>query len=103
VGALVESGARVVVVGVGDIGSVPRLPGFLRWYLTRRSAIFDRVSAEVASRYAAAVKVDVRGDLSEAFWQDRMMFSGDRFHASSHGHEHFAHHISMAVDQALAG
>ena len=103
VGALAGAGARVVVVGVGDIGSVPRLPGFLRWYLTKRSAIFDRVSAEVASHHAAAVKVDVRGDLSEAFLRDRMMFSGDRFHASSYGHEHFAHHISMAVERALAG
>ncbi len=100
--ALTADGTRVVVVGVGDIGSVPRLPRFLRWYLTKRSGRFDRASADVAARHAGVVKVDVRGDLSEAFRTDRMTFSGDRFHASSYGHEHFAHHISVAVDRALA-
>ncbi|NNC91330.1 MAG: hypothetical protein HKN80_02435 [Acidimicrobiia bacterium] len=102
VGSLIATGARVVVVGVGDIGTVPRLPRFLRWYLTKRSATFDRVSAEVAARYPGAVKVDSRGDLSAAFRNDLNMFAGDRFHASSYGHEHFAHHISIAMEQALA-
>lgn len=99
--SLIEAGARVVVVGVGDIGSVPRLPRFLRWYLSRKSARFDRISADVAARYRGAVKVDAQGDLSEAFRNDQMMFAGDRFHASSYGHEHFAHHISIAMERAL--
>ena len=103
VGSLISIGARVVVVGVGDIGTVPRLPRFLKWYLTRRSALFDRVSADVAARYPGAVKVDSRGDLSEAFRNDQSMFAGDRFHASSYGHEHFAHHISVAMERALVG
>lgn len=101
--ALAAAGTGVVVVGVGDIGSVPRLPRFLRWYLTTRSARFDRISADVAARHAGVVKVDVRGDLSEAFRNDPMMFAGDRFHASSYGHEHFAHHISIAVERVLLG
>ncbi|MCP4248687.1 MAG: SGNH/GDSL hydrolase family protein [bacterium] len=103
VGSLIAAGAPVVVVGVGDIGSIPRLPRFLRWYLTKRSAMFDRVSADVAARYPGAVKVDVRGDLSAAFWTDPMTFSGDRFHASSYGHEHFAHHVQVATERALDG
>ncbi|MBT8202237.1 MAG: hypothetical protein HKN74_03650 [Acidimicrobiia bacterium] len=98
---LTAAGARVVVVGVGDIGSIPRLPRFLRWYLTRRSATFDRLSGRVAERYPGAVKAEVRGDLSAAFWNDHSMFAGDRFHASSYGHEHFAHHVGMAVEEAL--
>jgi lysophospholipase L1-like esterase len=101
--SLIATGARVVVVGVGDIGTVPRLPRFLRWYLTRRSATFDRISADIAARYPGAVKVDSRGDLSEAFRNDQNMFAGDRFHASSYGHEHFAHHISIAMERALTG
>ncbi len=103
VGSLVEAGARVVVVGVGDIGSIPRLPRFLRWYLTKRSAVFDQVSADIAARYPGAVKVDVRGELSKAFWAEQTMFSGDRFHASSHGHKHFAHHVSIAMERVLMG
>lgn len=101
VGSLTAIGARVVVVGVGDIGSIPRLPRYLRWYLTRRSGQFDRISEQVAARYAGAVKVDVRGDLSDAFWNDRRNFSGDQFHASSYGHEHFAHHVSVALEACL--
>jgi lysophospholipase L1-like esterase len=103
VGSLIAAGARVVVVGIGDIGTVPRLPRFLRWYLTSRSALFDRMSADIAARYRGAVKVDSRGDLSEAFRNDQNMFAGDRFHASSYGHEHFAHHISIAMERAVAG
>lgn len=102
VGRLIEVGARVVVMGVGDLGSIPRLPRFSRWYMTRRSAQFDRLSAEVAARYQGAVKVDARGELSDAFWQEPLTFSGDRFHASSYGHEHFAHHVQVAVERALA-
>ena len=102
VSRLTATGARAVVVGVGDIGSIPRLPRFLRWYLTRRSAQFDRISAEVASRYRSAEKVETRGDLSTAFWEDQSTFAGDRFHASSYGHEHFAHHVSIAVETALS-
>lgn len=101
--ALAAGGTPVVVVGVGDIGSAPRLPRFLRWYLRTRSARFDRVSADVAARHAGVEKVEVRGDLSEAFRNDQMTFSGDRFHASSYGHQHFAHHISVAVERALLG
>ena len=102
VSRLAATGARVVVLGVGDIGSVPRLPRFLRWYLTKRSAQFDRISAEVAADHRRAVKVETRGDLSDAFWNDRRTFAGDRFHASSYGHEHFAHHVSVAVEEVLS-
>lgn len=102
VGSLVEVGARVVLVGVGDLGAIPRLPRFLRWYLTRRSAQFDRISQTVATRHKTTTKAEVRGDLSDAFRRDPLMFSGDGFHASSHGHEHFAHHIYEAVDRALS-
>ena len=55
----------------------------------------------MAAGYPTAVKVDTRGDLSAAFWNDQSTFAGDRFHASSYGHEHFAHHISEAVEEAL--
>ncbi len=99
---LLGSGSSVVIVGIGDLGSIPRLPRFLRWYLTYRSGQFDRISAEVAASYPRVVKVDVRGDLSRAFWEEDGMFSGDQFHASSYGHSQFALHVSAAVEKALA-
>ena len=99
---LLAAGSLVVIVGIGDLGAIPRLPRFLRWYVTLRSGQFDKISAEVAASYPGAVKVDVRGDLSRAFWAEKATFSGDLFHASSYGHEHFAIHVSEAVEKALA-
>ena len=99
---LLAAGSMVVIVGIGDLGSIPRLPRFLRWYLTYRSGKFDKISAEVAASHSRAVKVDVRGELSKAFWEDKAMFSEDLFHASGYGHGHFALHISEAVDKVLA-
>lgn len=101
VSALVATGSRVVVVGVGDLGSVPRLPNTIRWYLSSRSHLFDEISQQVADRYPHTHKVNVWGDLSRHFWEDPHMFSGDRFHASSHGHEQFAIPILEAVERAL--
>jgi lysophospholipase L1-like esterase len=99
--SLLAVGSMVVIVGIGDLGSIPRLPRFLRWYLTYRSGHFDRISGEVAAGYPGAVKADVRGDLSRAFWEEEAMFSADLFHASSYGHDHFATHVSEAVEKAL--
>lgn len=99
---MIDTGASVVIVGVGDLGSIPRLPRFLRWYLTYRSGVFDAISAEVAAAYPSTVKADVRGQLSRDFWDDPRMFSGDLFHASSYGHAGFGHHVSVAVERVLA-
>lgn len=102
VSSLVAVGTRVVVVGVGDLGSVPRLPRTIQWYLSARARQFDEISQVVAERYPNTHKVDVWGDLSRYFWEDPHMFSQDRFHASSYGHAQFAVPIMEAVERAVA-
>jgi lysophospholipase L1-like esterase len=103
VSSLVAAGSLVCVVGVGDLGSIPRLPRFLSRYLTLRSAQFDKVSERVAARHPGVAKVDVRGELSKAFWELPEMFSRDQFHGSSFGHQKFAESVLTAVELLLAG
>jgi len=71
---------RVVVVsGVGDLGTIPRLHHPLRAAVAHRGRRFDRVSAEVADRHGAA-KLVRPSPLT------RSMYGLDLFHPNVRGH-----------------
>lgn len=95
------SGA-IAVLGVGDLGSIPRLPALLRPYLTRRSATFNSAAAAAAAGFSRAVKIATTGPISTAFWEDRDLFAGDHFHAGDDGHAIFADQALPAIRAALA-
>ncbi len=99
---LSATGAGVLVFGVGDLGSIPRLSPTLRRWATRRSEVFDRVAREVAVQFPSAVKVYTRGRSSTAFFEDPGLFADDLFHAGDAGHEIFADDAMEAVRAALA-
>lgn len=90
----------VVVLGMGDLGSIPRLPRSLRPYLTRRSKAFNEAAREVALRHARVVKVYTGGRIWHAFWEDRTLFASDLFHASDDGHGVFAAEAMPAFEAA---
>jgi lysophospholipase L1-like esterase len=92
----------VVVLGMGDLGSIPRLPRSLRPFLTRRSKAFNAAAKEVALRHPRAVKVYTGGRIWHAFWEDRTLFAGDLFHASDDGHGVFAAEAMPAFEAAYA-
>ena len=94
------SGA-VVLVGMGDLSSAPRLPDSVRPWAHRRSIAFDDVCREVAARHDRVVKGHTRGRMTTAFFDDEAMFTGDRFHASGLGHAVFAEEIMPAVAEAM--
>lgn len=97
-----EPAARaVIVVGIGDLGSIPRLPPALRPILTRRSEAFDSIATSLTARSHKAVKVWTRGRASTAFWEDHSLFAGDLFHASDAGHLLLAEEIAPAVRAAM--
>jgi lysophospholipase L1-like esterase len=100
--ALQEVGAVVVLMGVGDLGSIPRLPAPLRPILTRRAAAFNRQAEAIAGRSAKIVKIHVAGRISTAFWDDPDLFGPDQFHAGTLGHRVFAEEIVPAMRAALA-
>ena len=99
---LSATGAGVLVFGMGDLGSIPRLPPSLRRWATRRSATFDRVARQVVVGVPTAVKVYTRGRSSAAFFEDPGLFAGDLFHAGDDGHAIFAADAMEAVEAAIA-
>lgn len=102
VGSLEKVAGGVVVLGVGDMGSIPRLPQTLRPLLTRRSRLFNAVAAEVAAQAPRTVKVYAKGKMSTAFWEDPTLFADDQFHVSDEGHAIFAEQALPAVRAAIA-
>lgn len=97
---LEETAGAVVVLGMGDGGSVPRLPRMIRPYLTRRTFRFNDVCREVALRHPRTVKVHTRGAIRSAFWEDRGLFAEDLFHAGDRGHRLFARESLAALGAA---
>jgi lysophospholipase L1-like esterase len=100
VATLTDSGALVVLSGVGDIGTIPRLKPPLRHVMTRRSARFDRVHHIVAARYGAHV-VEHRKDDPTIWYSDRALWSPDLFHVSAAGHQRWADSTWRVVESLL--
>ena len=93
------SGA-VLVLGMGDLGSIPRLPPSLRPYLSHRSRRFDAACVRVAVAHPHAVKVHARGRMVSAFFEDPGLFAADQFHASERGHAVFAEAAAAPFEAA---
>jgi lysophospholipase L1-like esterase len=98
---LVDAQAAVVLMGIGDLGSIPRLPPPLDRMAAASGRLGDRVHARVADRHGA-VKVDHWGDSAKAFRSGSHMFAGDLFHPSAEGHRVWADTVYPFVAQALA-
>jgi len=97
---LEEASGAVLILGMGDLGSIPRLPPSLRPYLRRRSRRFDAACVQVAVAHPRAVKVHTRGRMVSAFYEDQSLFAGDQFHASEKGHAVFAEEAAPAFEAA---
>jgi lysophospholipase L1-like esterase len=100
--ALEEAGSVVVLYGMGDLGSIPRLPPTLSRLASRRSARFDRICREVAVAHRRTLKVHTRGRIIEAFRDDPALFAGDQFHACGLGHAIFAEEAIPVFEAAVA-
>jgi lysophospholipase L1-like esterase len=97
---LEEVSGAVLLLGMGDLGSIPRLPPALRPYLTRRSRSFDRAGIRVAVAHPRTIKVHARGIMVTAFRADPSLFAADQFHASAAGHAVFADAAAAAFEAA---
>ncbi|MEX0827273.1 MAG: GDSL-type esterase/lipase family protein [Acidimicrobiia bacterium] len=100
--ALEGAGSVVVLYGMGDLGSIPRLPPTLSRLASRRSARFDRICREVAVAHRRTLKVHTRGRIIEAFRDDPALFAGDQFHACGLGHAIFAEEAIPVFEAAVA-
>lgn len=82
----VPEDALLVVLGVPDLGAVPRFAVPLRWIAGHRGGVLDDVSRSVA-REAGALYVDIAGETGPAMRADtRRTFAADRYHPSDDGY-----------------
>ncbi|MCL1594518.1 MAG: GDSL-type esterase/lipase family protein [Actinomycetia bacterium] len=76
--------------GIGDLGTIPRLPELARGLARIRARAVDRAIARVALEYPRAVKSNAWDVMEQMFTVDSTMFGADLFHASADGHLAFA-------------
>ena len=95
-----KAAAAIMVVGMGDLGSIPRLPPSLRPYLTRRSRRFNAAATRSVVGHPTAIKMYTGGRMTSAFKDDLSMWAEDQFHGSDAGHRVFAEEAVPAFDMA---
>lgn len=88
--------------GVGDLGSIPRLPELARGLARIRARSVNNAIARVAMDLPRAVKSNPWGVMWDGFYRDPDMFAGDRFHASAKGHLAFAEVARPMADELVA-
>ncbi|PLS76094.1 MAG: hypothetical protein CYG61_03920 [Actinobacteria bacterium] len=87
----VPAPARLVALGIPDMGSPPRLAQPLRALAGWRGRRLDRAGARRVSRDAPATYVDIAGATGPAFRRDpERYFADDRYHPSAEGYRLWA-------------
>jgi lysophospholipase L1-like esterase len=76
--------------GIGDLGTIPRLPHLARGISRIRGRAMDRAVVRISANYPRAIKSNTWTVMHDVFGNDPKMFGGDLFHASAAGHRAFA-------------
>jgi len=95
---------RISVVGcsgIGDLGTIPRLPALTRGVVRVRGRSFDRAIARAIHPFPRTRKTIAWGPQWAGFENDLETFAGDLFHASAKGHRLFADHGTIPVMEEL--
>ncbi|MGQ0847658.1 MAG: SGNH/GDSL hydrolase family protein [Actinomycetota bacterium] len=74
----------LILTGVGDLGTIPRLLPPLRQFISHRARTADAIARRVAERHGIT-KAELWGEVAVAF-RDRAIFSDDLFHPKGAGH-----------------
>ena len=90
----------VVLFGVGDLGSIPRVPFPLDRFAWWSGHIADWVHRRVAARYGVA-KVDQWNQTTEPFNSGIHMFAPDLFHPSPAGHRAWAGALTPTLETVV--
>lgn len=93
--------AAVVLLGVGDVGTAPRLPVPVSLAATARARATDRVHQRVASRFDRAFKIEMWERTTPQFRSDPDLFSPDRFHPNGRGHALWAAAAVATIEEAI--
>jgi lysophospholipase L1-like esterase len=76
--------------GIGDLGTIPRLPELIKGVARVRARAVNNAVARVAVRYPRAIKSNAWDVMESAFGNEPELFGDDLFHASAEGHLMFA-------------
>ena len=98
--SLVSAFPAVAVCGVGDLGTIPRLPALARGVARIRGRAIDHAIGRVAHAYGVP-KSRAWGPEFDRFTYDPDVWAGDLFHASANGHEMYSNAANPLVDEAL--
>ncbi len=103
IASLVNSVDMVGMSGIGDLGTVPRLPDLARGFARVRARSFDGAIRRVVARHPGVLKSRHWGPEWEPFdTHARFAFAQDQFHASGAGHGMFAAAAIPLVEALLA-
>ncbi len=87
--------------GIGELGTIPRLPELARGVARVRSRAIDKAITRVAEGYPRTVKSNAWNVMYPAFEQYPEMFGPDLFHASAEGHLMFASAAKPVSDKLV--
>jgi len=93
----------IAVSGIGDLGSIPRLPAPARSIVRIRGRSFDKAVRRVTAGFPDVVKTDTWSPgWGEFLTNPQQVFAGDLFHASAYGHGIYTHAAIPAVEVLVA-
>lgn len=75
--------------GIGDLGTIPRLPELAKAVARVRARAVDNAIVRVAARYPRTIKSNA-WDIMSSFADNPEMYGADHFHASAQGHLEFS-------------
>jgi lysophospholipase L1-like esterase len=103
-GLLSSSVDGIGISGVGDLGTLPRLPMLARGVSRVRGRSFDHAILRAANRHPSVVKGSAWGPQWRFFEEGdpHIVFAEDQFHASAHGHAVFAEAVAPVIAELLA-
>lgn len=92
----------VAVSGIGDLGSIPRLPALAKSIVRIRGRSFDRAVRRVVVDYPDVVKTNTWSPGWDEFVTNPgEVFAGDLFHASAYGHRIYTNAAMPAFETLL--
>ena len=87
--------------GIGDLGTIPRLPQLAQGIARVRSRAIDNAVKRVAASYPRTVKSNAWDVMEGVFADNPAMFAEDMFHASTRGHLVFGTLARPIIDELV--
>lgn len=98
---LVEGVPAVGALGIGDLGTIPRLPALARGVARIRSRAVDHAIRRVIARHPTVPVTDAWHPRWTVFGEDLSLWAPDWFHGSGDGHGLYAEATIPLVERAL--